>query len=441
LLHDRGRSIIDLDTTVKHVMNRRGSSFAGALNYIVGHVEQQYYPLQQRHQTLSWKEEVATVPGKRSGAVDTDFSPSPLHWFKAASKILRGSLLFLTLGSTCLHADFAAGLSIELLARFPLFLGFSCARELLQESKNLTEVTRQETAQRESTETSKLSASILDYAWQAKKKGLAEITIKQRVYKLKLLAKKGADLTNGDSVSTVLATNNWTAQNKQVFIVAYRSFAKAFNIEWEPPRTIVQRKLPYIPTEEEINQLIAGCGKKTATFLQVLKDTAARSAEAAKLKWIDIDEKTCTIRINNPIKGSNARIVKVTATTIAMLSNLPKTGEYIFNTRVDTIRTGFTKQRTRIARILQNPKLKQIHLHTFHHWKATMEYYRTKNIKHVQQLLGHKKLENTDFYTQLLNFESDEWHVTHATNLEEEDKLIEAGFEFIHYSEKDQIAI
>jgi integrase len=156
-----------------------------------------------------------------------------------------------------------------------------------------------------------------------------------------------------------------------------------------------------------------------------------RFAEAAKLKWIDIDEKTCTIRINNPIKGSNARIVKVTPTTIAMLNNLPKTGEYLFNTRVDTIRTGFTKQRTRLARILQNPKLKQIHLHTFRHWKATMEYHRTKNIKYVQQLLGHKKLENTDFYTQLLSFESDEWHVAHATTLKEESKLIEAGFEYV----------
>jgi len=313
--------------------------------------------------------------------------------------------------------------------------------ELLQESKNLTETARQETAQRESTEPSKLSALILDYAWQAKKRGLAEITIKQRVYKLKLLIKRGADLTNGDSVLTVLATNNWTQQNKRVFIVAYRSFAKTFKIEWEPPKTIVQRKLPYIPTEEEINQLIAGCGKKTATFLQVLKDTAARSAEAAKLKWIDIDEKTCTIRINNPIKGSNARIVKVTPTTIAMLNNMPKTSEYIFNPRVDTIRTGFTKQRTRIARILQNPKLKQIHMHTLRHWKATMEYHRTKNIKYVQQLLGHRKLENTDFYTQLLNFESDEWHVAHARNLEEENKLVEAGFEFIRYSEKDEVAI
>jgi len=43
-----------------------------------------------------------------------------------------------------------------------------------------------------------------------------------------------------------------------------------------------------------------------------------------------------------------------------------------------------------------------------------MEYHRTKNIKFVQNILGHKKLENTDVYTHLINFESDDWHVAHA---------------------------
>jgi integrase len=52
--------------------------------------------------------------------------------------------------------------------------------------------------------------------------------------------------------------------------------------------------------------------KKTITFLQVLKDTAARTSEAAKIRWTDIDERQSSIRINNPVKGSNARIVKVT---------------------------------------------------------------------------------------------------------------------------------
>jgi hypothetical protein len=70
-----------------------------------------------------------------------------------------------------------------------------------------------------------------------------------------------------------------------------------------------------------------------------------------------------------------------------------------------------------------------------------MEYNRTLNIEYVQQLLGHKKLENTDLYTQLISFENDQYHVAHARNLEEEGKLIEAGFEYVRYSGKDEVAI
>jgi integrase/rubredoxin len=261
---------------------------------------------------------------------------------------------------------------------------------LARGAKNLDSKILQEIAQREGT-TTQLTSQLLDYAWQAKKRGLAEQTIRQRVYKLKLLAKKGADLNNSDSVLTVLANSTWTQANKRTIIIAYSSFAKTYKIQWEPPKTRVERKIPYIPTEQEISQLIAGCGRKTAALLQMLKDTAARTAEAVKVKWTDIDENKYTIRINNPVKGSLARIVKVTPNTIAMLNHLPKTGEYIFNTNPDTVRKNFTKQRNKIARNLQNPKLKQIHLHTLRHWKATMEYHRTKNIKHVQQMLGHKK--------------------------------------------------
>ena len=57
-----------------------------------------------------------------------------------------------------------------------------------------------------------------------------------------------------------------------------------------------------------------------------------------------------------------------------------------------------------------------------------MEYYKTKSILHVKQFLGHKQIKNTEIYTHLINFESDEWHVATAKTLEEESKLIEAGF-------------
>jgi hypothetical protein len=50
----------------------------------------------------------------------------------------------------------------------------------------------------------------------------------------------------------------------------------------------------------------------------------------------------------------------------------------------------------------------------------------------------HRNINNTIIYTHLVNFESDEYLHVHAKTLEEEDKLLDAGYEFVRYSEKDQ---
>lgn len=49
--------------------------------------------------------------------------------------------------------------------------------------------------------------------------------------------------------------------------------------------------------------------------------------------------------------------------------------------------------------------------------------------------------KNTEIYTHLINFENDEWQVNHAKTLEEQGKLIDAGFEYVRYSDKDEVAI
>ena len=51
-----------------------------------------------------------------------------------------------------------------------------------------------------------------------------------------------------------------------------------------------------------------------------------------------------------------------------------------------------------------------------------------------------KNLESAFPYAKSAR-ESDEWDVAHATNLEEENKSIGIGFEYIRYSKKDQVAI
>ncbi|RLG98471.1 hypothetical protein DRO28_02570, partial [Candidatus Bathyarchaeota archaeon] len=56
---------------------------------------------------------------------------------------------------------------------------------------------------------------------------------------------------------------------------------------------------------------------------------------------------------------------------------------------------------------------------------------RTKDILHVKQLLGHKSINSTLMYTQLVNFKEDEFHIRVARNVEEACELVKIGFEYV----------
>lgn len=142
----------------------------------------------------------------------------------------------------------------------------------------------------------------------------------------------------------------------------------------------MRARMPFIPKEAEIDALIAGCGKKTATLLQLIKETAMRSGEANSLLWIDLDMECRTITLNQSEKGSNPRIFKVSNKLIAMLNALPKTSLKIFgDSSTSSKKSTFFQTTKTLARKLQNPRLLRISLHTLRHWKATMLYHQTKD--------------------------------------------------------------
>jgi len=65
-----------------------------------------------------------------------------------------------------------------------------------------------------------------------------------------------------------------------------------------------------------------------------------------------------------------------------------------------------------------------------------MEYHKTKDILHVMQFLGHKNIANTLKYTQLVNFQSDDYVCKVAKTLTEATQLIEAGLGVHHRNGK-----
>ncbi|MGC9095178.1 MAG: tyrosine-type recombinase/integrase, partial [Candidatus Bathyarchaeia archaeon] len=79
-------------------------------------------------------------------------------------------------------------------------------------------------------------------------------------------------------------------------------------------------------------------------------------------------------------------------------------------------------------------RILQITFKTLRHWKATMEYHRTKDILHVKQILGHKSINNTLIYITLaeeLFKDKLEYISKVAKNVKEACALIEAGFEYV----------
>jgi len=303
---------------------------------------------------------------------------------------------------------------------------------LTEESKNLTTVeTRQEEASREGTlQTADIKGKIVEYSFWLLKQGYSKYTIQGRTKLLKRLVKLGANLYDPETVKEIIAKQSWSIGRKANAIDAYNSFLQMHGIKWTPPIYKRIRKLPFIPTETEIDQLIAGCNKRMSAFLQLLKETGVRCGEACQLLWTDIDQVNGSIRVT-PEKGSNARNLKISNKLNSMLNELPKPSTKVFDATPDAMRKSFQLQRRHIAAKLKNPRLLQISFHTLRHWKATMEYHKTKDILHVMQILGHRSIQNTLVYTQLVNFKDDEYTAKVAHSEQEVCQLIEAGFEYV----------
>ena len=298
------------------------------------------------------------------------------------------------------------------------------------ETKNLV-AEQQTTEVLRRNEPSTAIGKIVEYEFWMIKQGYAKSTIETRIKILRRLIKLGASLYDPESIKETVAKQTWSEGRKEIVAETYSNFLVMAGGKWDPPRYKRIEKIPFIPTELEIDQLISGCGEKSAALLQALKETGMRIGEAWNLKWIDIDTVNSTISIT-PEKGSHARMFKVSNKLLAMINKMPQKSDKIFGTyELRGYRGSFVNQRKRTARKLQNPRINQITFHTFRHWKATMEYHKTKDILHVMRLLGHKNIKNTLIYTQLVTFQNDDYTCKVAASIKEAAEFIEAGYEYV----------
>ncbi|MCW4040222.1 MAG: tyrosine-type recombinase/integrase [Candidatus Bathyarchaeota archaeon] len=250
---------------------------------------------------------------------------------------------------------------------------------------------------------------------------------------MKTLVKRGADLHDPESIKEVITQQHWSEGYKQNVVDAYQKLLELQGIVWSKPFYKRVEKLPFIPIEKEIDALIARMNYCIAAFLQLLKETAIRPGEAWNLRWVDVDHQRQCITVT-PETHSLPRQCRISSQCLAMLYTIPRASEYVFREkyrRLTNLRRTYQRHRNKLAKSLVNPRIREINFKTLRHWKATVEYHKTKDILHVKKLLGHKNIQNTLIYTHLVDFKSDEWVCKVAQSLEEAVELVEAGFEYV----------
>jgi integrase len=117
-----------------------------------------------------------------------------------------------------------------------------------------------------------------------------------------------------------------------------------------------------------------------------------RCIELARLRWIDVLDDRLLLHG----KGSKDRIVPLHPAARAALDDLPRTTEYVLPWRGHARSPG-----DRVSREV-NAFLHAIGInetaHTLRHWCATKAYQNTRDLRAVQELLGHASIANTAIY-------------------------------------------
>ena len=165
------------------------------------------------------------------------------------------------------------------------------------------------------------------------------------------------------------------------------------------------RKLPVVLNPEEVVRLLdAAPGLKYKAALSVAYGAGLRAAEVVALKVSDIDSKRMLIRVEQG-KGRKDRNVMLSPHLLELLRAWWKAARpqgWLFPGR-DPVQPMTTRQLNRACHAAAHLAEinKRVSLHTLRHSFATHLLEQNTDIRVIQVLLGHAKLENTALYTRV----------------------------------------
>jgi integrase/recombinase XerD len=165
------------------------------------------------------------------------------------------------------------------------------------------------------------------------------------------------------------------------------------------------RKLPVVLSPEEVVRLLDAAPRlKYRAALSVAYGAGLRAAEVVSLKISDIDSKRMVIRVEQG-KGRKDRYVMLSPHLLDLLRAWWKAARpqgWLFPGR-DPVQPMTTRQLNRACHAAAHVAEldKRVSLHTLRHSFATHLLEQNVDIRVIQVLLGHAKLDSTALYTRV----------------------------------------
>src|SRR5215468_2274356 len=165
------------------------------------------------------------------------------------------------------------------------------------------------------------------------------------------------------------------------------------------------RKLPVVLSPEEVARFLqAAPGLKYRAALSVAYGAGLRASEVISLKVSDIDSTRMVILVEQG-KGRKDRYVMLSAHLLELLRAYWKAARpqgWLFpgQNRVNPLTTRQLNRACHVAALAAGID-KRVSLHTLRHSFATHLLEQKVDIRVIQVLLGHKKLDTTALYSQV----------------------------------------
>lgn len=185
------------------------------------------------------------------------------------------------------------------------------------------------------------------------------------------------------------------------------------------------KKLPVFLTADEQKALLGAVNRRWPTsdrhyvMMRLCLNTGLRLSEVLNLRWVDIDLQSGELWVRNGKGGKDRRLYIPQSESNDVLQMMRdwrcrqkrdfvggETAELCFTTLKKETPVGPSGFRRAVKKYAKRAGIeKNVSPHTLRHSFATFLYKKTKNLRVVQQSLGHSHLQTTEVYLHLADDE------------------------------------